>query len=337
MDGKRRDEDQESSLMIAVVIPCYKVQKHILGVISSIGTEVSRIYVVDDCCPEKSGDLVKRECSDSRVTVLFHEVNRGVGGAVCTGYLEALKDGADVVVKIDGDGQMDPRLLMRFVSPIIDGLADYTKGNRFFNLDTLWQMPRIRLLGNSALSLINKVSSGYWNVIDPTNGYTAIHRHVLSMLPLQKLSDRYFFESDMLFRLGTLRAVVLDVPMDASYGDEVSNLNIKKVLIEFPPKYVAAFVKRLAYQYVFREFNIGTFCFVIGMALMLFGVIFGVHSWSVASAGRTSATSGTVMLAALPIILGFQMLLTALFFDINNYPKIPLARVFRHVNRRETV
>lgn len=218
---------------IAVVIPCYKVSAHILEVLARIGPEVSRIYVVDDCCPEHTGDLVSQRCTDPRVKVIRHKQNGGVGAAVMTGYRAGLADGIGIMVKIDGDGQMDPAFVPDFVAPILAGEADYTKGNRFFDLAQIQQMPMIRLVGNAVLSFFNKISSGYWNLFDPTNGYTAIHRDVAERLPFDPISQRYFFESDMLFRLNTMRAMVVNVPMDASYGDEVSNLKISKVVGEF--------------------------------------------------------------------------------------------------------
>src|SRR5215208_5561111 len=159
---------------VAVVIPAFRVSRQVLGVISQIGEEVHRIYVVDDACPEGSGDLVQAQCPDPRVKVLRHQVNGGVGAAVITGYRAAVQDGADIIVKVDGDGQMDPALLHDFVAPIAAGQADYTKGNRFFNLEGLERMPRTRLIGNGILSFMNKVSSGYWDIFDPTNGYTAV-------------------------------------------------------------------------------------------------------------------------------------------------------------------
>ena len=145
---------------ISVVIPCYKVEKQILSVIAEIPKCVSTIYVIDDCCPEQAGQHVKENCPDPRVRVLFHERNKGVGGATISGYRQALADGATVIVKIDGDGQMDPRLLDRFVELILSGKADYTKGNRFFDIELLATMPRGRLFGNSILSLINKATTG---------------------------------------------------------------------------------------------------------------------------------------------------------------------------------
>ena len=315
--------------MIAVVIPSFRTKKHILGVLEQIGPEVGFIYVVDDCCPEFSGKFVEENVQDPRVKVLYNPVNLGVGGAVCTGYRQALIDKVSLVIKIDGDGQMDPKLLMRFAVPILSGEADYTKGNRFFHLSTLLRMPTVRLIGNSGLSLINKFTSGYWNVIDPTNGYTAISYTALALLPLDKLETRYFFESDMLFRLGTIRAVVLDVPMDAVYQDEVSNLRISAVLISFPQKYAVRAFKRLLYCYFLRDINPGTLFFVLGFALSLWGAIFGYWQWQISAAMHRISPTGTVMLAVLPIVFGFQLLLSAVNYDLKNYPKRPLSKIFR--------
>jgi len=195
---------------IAVVVPSYKVTRHIFEVVAAIGPEVDAIYCVDDACPDGSGDFIERELSDPRVRVLRHVRNLGVGGAVMTGYRQAVADGARVIVKIDGDGQMDPSLLPAFVMPILRGHADYAKGNRFWDLRQINQMPLLRRLGNLGLSFMAKASTGYWNVFDPTNGYTAIHADIAAHLPLDSISQRYFFETDMLFRLNTLRAVVVD-------------------------------------------------------------------------------------------------------------------------------
>ncbi|HZV64622.1 MAG TPA: glycosyltransferase family 2 protein, partial [Telluria sp.] len=189
---------------IAVVIPSYRVTRQVLDVIAGIGPEVSRIYVVDDQCPDSSGTLVRGACADPRVTVLQHAKNLGVGAAVMTGYRAAIADGATIIVKLDGDGQMDARLIPNFVAPILAGEADYTKGNRFYDLEQIHAMPPMRLFGNALLSLLTKLSSGYWDLFDPTNGYTAIHADAARHLPFDKISQRYFFETDMLFRLNTL-------------------------------------------------------------------------------------------------------------------------------------
>lgn len=312
--------------MIAVVIPCYRVRRHVLDVISRIDATVGRIYVVDDACPEKSGELVTHSLSDPRIRVLRHEHNGGVGAAVVTGYEAALADGAQIVVKIDGDGQMDPAQMSRLVAPIAAGAADYTKGNRFYDFALLEEMPRVRLFGNALLSLINKIASGYWNVMDPTNGYTAIHRVALAALPLAKIDRRYFFESDMLFRLYTARAVVRDVPLRARYANESSSLRIRHVVGDFPAKYFANTLKRLFYSYFLRDFNAGTLQLVSGLLFVGAGALYGGWRWIHSALTGVPTTSGAVMLAALPILIGVQLLLGALHFDIQNVPRIPLSR-----------
>src|SRR5690554_3892852 len=309
---------------IAVVIPCYKVKTHILGVIARIGQEVWRIYAVDDCCPESSGDFIAAHCEDPRVRVIRNPVNTGVGGAVMAGYRAAIADGADIIVKIDGDGQMDPALVPDFVSPIIAGEADYTKGNRFFDLEHVKAMPRVRLFGNAVLSLMTKLSSGYWDLFDPTNGYTAIHADVARHLPFEKISHRYFFETDMLFRLNTLRAVVVDIPMEAHYGDEQSNLKISDILGEFLLKHARNFVKRIFYNYYLRDMSLSSLELPLGLLLVVFGVLYGGYHWMGSLEEGIPTPAGTVMLSALPILLGMQFILAFIGHDISSVPSSPL-------------
>lgn len=311
---------------IAVIIPCYRVKKHILQVISNIGSEVNIIYVIDDKCPEESGNYVLAQCTDPRVVVRFNNVNLGVGGAVLAGYRAALEDGADIIIKIDGDGQMDPSLIPFFIKPIIDGQADYSKGNRFFNLNQVKSMPGIRLLGNAALSFLNKLSSGYWDIFDPTNGYTAIHADVLRQLPLEKISNRYFFESDMLFRLNLQKAVVVDIAMDAKYGDEISNLKISKVAGEFLFKHIRNLSKRVFYNYYLRDMSLASIELPLGLILFIFGTVFGLTQWANSAAISMPTPAGTVMLAALPTLMGLQLILAFLAFDINSVPRVSRRR-----------
>jgi glycosyltransferase involved in cell wall biosynthesis len=319
-------------LKVSVIIPSYKVKKHILKVIESIGDEVTRIYVVDDCCPDGSGDYVKENCMDERVTVLKNSENLGVGGAVMTGYRTAIAEGMDIIVKIDGDGQMDPSLISDFIDPIIAGEADYTKGNRFFDLEEIQAMPKLRLFGNAALSFMTKLSSGYWDLFDPTNGYTAIHRDVARHLPLNKISKRYFFETDILFRLNTLRAVVVDIPMDAKYEDEVSNLKISKIIGEFFFKHARNFGKRIFYNYYLRNMSLASLELPIGALLLTCGAFFGISHWISSSQTELPTPAGTVMLSALPIIIGTQLLLAFIGYDISSTPRRPF-----HLQRKNLI
>ncbi len=309
---------------IAVVIPSYRVTRHILGVIAGIGPEVNLIYVVDDACPDNSGAFVREHCTDKRVKVIVHEKNLGVGGAVMTGYQAAIAAGAAVIVKVDGDGQMDARLIPNFIVPILAGEADYTKGNRFFDLEQLRTMPPLRLFGNAVLSLMSKVSSGYWDIFDPTNGFTAIHADAARHLPFNKISRRYFFETDMMFRLNTLHAVVVDVPMDAVYGDEVSNLKISRIVTEFMAKHVRNFFKRVFYNYYLRNMSLASIELPLGVGLLSFGSIYGITHWLESAQLGVATPAGTVMVAALPVLMGVQLILAFLAYDIAAVPRRPI-------------
>lgn len=311
----------QNTALIAVVIPSYKVTRHILGVIEGIGNEVSLIFVVDDKCPDGSGAFVRANCPDKRVTVLEHTVNQGVGGAVMTGYAAAIKAGASVIVKVDGDGQMDTSLIPKFVVPILTGDADYTKGNRFFNLEQIRSMPPMRLFGNAVLSLMTKLSSGYWDLFDPTNGYTAIHAEVANQLSFDKISKRYFFETDVLFRLNTLHAKVVDVPMDAVYGDEVSNLKISKIVTEFLLKHFRNFLKRLFYNYYLRNMSLASIELPLGLGLFGFGAIYGIVAAVGSARADVETPAGVVMTAALPVLMGAQLILAFLAYDIASVPR----------------
>lgn len=306
---------------IAVVIPCYRVTRHVADVVERVPPDVEAIYCVDDACPDRSGDFIEAEVRDPRVRVLRHEQNQGVGGAVMTGYRRAVADGMDVIVKVDGDGQMDPGLIPLFVAPIARGDADYTKGNRFWDLREIRQMPLVRRIGNLGLSFMAKASSGYWDTFDPTNGYTAIHASVAARLPFDSISRRYFFETDMLFRLNTMRAVVADVPMDAHYGEEVSNLKVSRVLGEFMAKHVRNTLKRIGYNYFLRDFSIASLELVAASVLLAFGFVFGTYHWWHSLQVGKETPLGTVMIATVALVSGLQFLLAFLGYDISIVPK----------------
>lgn len=309
---------------VHVIIPCYKVRSHVLDVITRIGPEVEKIWVVDDACPESTGDFVASHTRDPRVHVLWHAENQGVGGAVMTGYTHALAAQATVLVKIDGDGQMDPSLISRFIAPILTERADYTKGNRFYDIKGLRSMPMIRLLGNAALSFMAKFSTGYWNLFDINNGYTAIHAEVLKRLDLPKISKRYFFETDILFRLNIVRAVVVDIPMDAIYGEETSNLKIRHIALEFLLKHFRNMIKRLFYNYFLRDMTVASIELIAGLLFLAFGFSYGIWHWVQAVTAQTVTPLGTIMLSALPTLMGIQFLLAFIAFDVSNIPRRPV-------------
>lgn len=310
-------------MKIAVIIPSYRVSQKVLGVIDRIGPEVSGIFVVDDKCPEQSGEMVKKQCRDPRVKVILQEKNEGVGGATLRGFLAAAKD-FQVLVKLDGDGQMDPALIPRLVRPLLQGRADYCKGNRFHSPRALAGMPLVRVIGNAGIGFLAKITTGYWNISDPTNGFIALHSSLLPYLDTERIAKRYFFENDLLFRLGLVRAAVSDMPMQALYADEKSGLSVTHSLFSFPGKFLVRFLKRLGYRYFMRDFNIGSVLLAMGSPLFVFGLFFGLHHWLESNRTGVLASSGTVMLSALPTLLGFQMLTFAMIYDVLLTPRDPI-------------
>jgi dolichol-phosphate mannosyltransferase len=302
---------------VAVVIPCYKVVSHIAGVLRGIPAWVRTVVCVDDCCPHDSGGVVER-LGDPRVTVLRHEKNQGVGGAVRTGYEECLRQGADVIVKMDGDDQMDPAYLPALIGPLLEGQADYTKGNRWEEEEDLARMPVVRRLGNLALSFAVKACSGHWHVFDPCNGYTAVRASALRRLGLSRLARDYFFETSMLVQLNVCGAVVRDVPMPARYGDEQSSLRIGRVLCRFPPALLRAFCSRIWRRHFVRDFGAVAAFLTCGLPLIAWSVIFGGYHWTRSLLTGTPTSAGTVMLAALPFLMGFQLLLQAAVLEIGH-------------------
>ncbi len=320
----------------AVVIPCYRAARTIRAVVAEVPAEITRIYCVNDASDDNLAEVLDALSQDDRrVQVLTHAVNGGVGAATVTGYRAAIEGGAQIIVKLDSDGQMDPRLIPALIEPILRGEADYVKGNRFFDIQSVQKMPKMRLIGNAGLSFLSKLSSGLWHLFDPTNGFTAIHAEVAAILPLDKLHKRYFFESDMLFRLGTVRAAVCDVPMEAVYGDEKSNLSEMDALLKFPGLHLRNLGKRVIYNYFLRDFSTASLSLLAGVVLLMGGGLFGIAHWIESARTGIPATAGTVMLSAFPVLIGVQLLLNFLGYDVTAsqrpalYPQIQRVRVLR--------
>lgn len=320
---------------VAAVVPCYMTGPGVLDVLAAMPKDVDRIIVVDDACPDGTGSLVRSNVDDERVRIIVLPQNLGVGGATIAGYRAALDEGHGIIVKLDGDGQMDPRLIPGLIRPIVNQSADYVKGNRFFDLDALRSMPIVRKLGNAGLSFVTKASSGYWQIMDPTNGYTAIHSDVLGLLPLDKIDTRFFFESDLLFRLGTIGAVVVDAPMRAVYGTEISQLNPTAHIAPFLAKNARNLAKRLVYSYLLRGFSVASIELITGALLMAFGLAYGVQAWIISVRTGVAATAGTVMLSGLPVFLGTQFILGFLAADMARGPQVPVHTRTSSLLRRE--
>jgi len=309
-------------MIISVVIPCYNVSKHIEQVISSLPLDIDYIIAINDCSPDDTECILTRlQKENKKIIYIKHEVNQGVGGAMLTGFKKSIDLSSDVTIKMDGDGQMDPSYIPALLKPIRENKADFTKGNRFRDFKALRKMPITRRIGNLGLSFLIKAASGYWNIFDPNNGFIAIKNDVLKNLDFQKIHKRYFFESSMLIELYHADAVVQDIPMKARYGNEISGLSRTRTLFEFPPKLFIAFIKRIALKYFLFEFNIASVYLLFGVPLFLIGAIYGITNFVKYGSSHISAPTGTVVIPTLLIILGFQLLLSAVNYDITNYPK----------------
>jgi glycosyltransferase involved in cell wall biosynthesis len=309
---------------LAVVIPAYLATDAIASVLADLPDTLRHIIVVDDASPDNTAELVRAYAArDSRIVQICHEQNQGVGGAMVSGFRKALELGAQVVVKIDGDGQMDPAYIPALVTPLLEGKADYAKGNRFRDFESLRRMPLVRRIGNLGLSFLTKAATGYWNCFDPTNGFFAIRSEILAQLPLERIDRRYFFETSMLANLYLLGAFILDVPIPARYRGERSSMSIWRVLVEFPVKLLATLVRRLLLRYFLFDFSMVSVYLLTGIPLILFGLIFGSLKWIQYLELGVPAPTGTVILPTLALILGIQFLLSAIELDMNAAPKSP--------------
>ena len=310
---------------LAVVVPCYRVREKIFCVVESLLEVADFVIAVDDACPEHSGAYLQEALPHPKLTVLFHEKNQGVGGAIVTGFQEALRLNADIIVKMDGDGQMDVRYLSRLIAPLAKGRADFAKGNRFFDLHALQSMPFVRRVGNLGLTLLTKAASGYWNISDPTNGYLAIRKDALELVNLHLLDRRYFFEISLLIQLNVIRALAVDIPIPAKYEDEQSSLSPLRIFFSFPGKLLRGLFHRIWWRYFIYDINIVTIFLATGILFFVGGGFFGAWRWGLNVTHHVDQSAGTVALAMLPMILGFQMLLQAVVLDTLQQPERPLS------------
>lgn len=305
---------------IAVVVPAHNEALQLDEVIDTMPEYVDHIIIVDDCSSDGTADVIGNS-KDPRVVGMTTPRNSGVGGATLLGYSKALELDSSVAVKMDGDGQMPPEHLHLLLDALIEQNYDYAKGNRFLAGESLHVMPRHRLFGNVVLTFVNKLASGYWHIFDPQNGFTAIKCETLQRLNLNQIHQRYFFENDMLIALNFHNARVKDVGIPARYRGERSDLNPFKVGVTFPLLFLPRLWRRIYQKYVLRDFSpIALFLF-LGLLLLAWGIGFGVYHWVLSVLTEHVATTGTVMLAVLPLILGFQLILQAIVLDIQETPK----------------
>ena len=313
-------------MTLSVVIPAYKVEKKIATTIERVPAFIRYIVVVDDASPDETEKIVSQLAEkDSRIILISHEENQGVGGAMLTGFKKALELDAQIVIKIDGDGQMSDYDLVPLLEPLIAGKADFAKGNRFRDFNALQAMPLVRQIGNMGLSFLVKAATGYWDIFDPTNGFVAIRHEEIKNLNFERLHKRYFFETSLLGELYLADAVIKDIPYPANYGDEVSNLSVIKTLFEFPPKLWMLLFRRILLKKFLYSFGIDSLYLGSGIPMLLFGLLFGITKWIKYSQLGVPAPTGTVMIPVIFLILGFQLVLSAINIDLYAMPKEPLS------------
>lgn len=306
---------------IAAVVPAFNEEKMIATVIETMPDFVDHIVIVDDCSTDGTSDVV-RASTDPRIRLIRHEVNAGVGGAIITGHRAAVAAGSDVNVVMAGDAQMDPAYLPALLERVTTQGYGFAKANRFFSPESFHGMPKHRIFGNIVLSFMTKLASGYWNLFDPQNGYTAIRTEVLRRIDLDRVAPRYSFENDLLIHLNILQVPAVDVPIPAVYGAEVSSIRLSKVVPELVSLLTRGFWRRIWYRYVLWSFSPIALLLVLGLALFAFGL--GVAIWVCFQvAASVVATAATVMLGALPLMIGTQMLISALQLDIQASPSTP--------------
>jgi hypothetical protein len=308
---------------IAIVIPYYNASNQILRVIAKIPNYIHTVIIVDD----KSKELLPKKKINETINkstncvFLENEINLGVGGATKHGFSYAIKNNIDIIIKVDADDQMDLKYLPELIQPLVDNKSTVSKGNRFRDTNALKSMPKGRKIGNLALSFLTKIATGYWHNFDPTNGFLAIKTGVLKKINFSNLSNRYYFETSLLSEFYFQNAIISDIAMPAIYGDEKSNMNTSKMLIVFSKNLTITFFKRIIKKYFLYDFNIGSVYIFFGFPLLLFGIIYGVFNWVYYGKQDILTPTGTIMITTLSIIIGFQLILQAIQFDILNAPK----------------
>ncbi len=309
----------KNSNSIAVVIPFYNASKHIINVISKLPKAINTIYIVNDCSKE---EIPKEKLQKfTNIVYLKTDKNLGVGGATKLGFKKAIEDNIDIVIKVDADDQMDTSYIDQLISPLLRNEAQYSKGNRFRDFKALKDMPFLRKTGNLILSFLTKAATGYWNNFDPTNGFFAVKTKTLKTLDFDNISNRYYFETSLIAELYFQKAIIKDLAMPAIYGNEKSNMKVWKMPFVFIPKLFKTFIKRIIKSYFVYDFNISSIYILLGIPLFLFGVIYGIYNWWYFVSNNMLAPTGTIMLVTLTIIIGFQLLLQAIHYDIINAPK----------------
>ena len=290
------------------IVPCYKSSIIAPKVVRELINYVDFVICVDDCCPELTGKVIQNNIISDKLKVIFHKRNKGVGGVT------------EIIIKIDSDGQMDPSYIPMLIEPIVNRTSDVTKGNRFRNIDVLIRMPKIRLLGNIILSFITKLSTGYWELFDPTNGFIAINTKILSKIQYQKTDNRYFFETDLLFRCGLYDLLISEIEMPTIYKNEKSGLNPMQESIRYLLSHIIIFIKRIIYQYFLIDFNPGSLSFLFGFITAIFTIFAGFKSVLYYKNLNIESPLGVKILFLTSAIISVQLFVSFVYYDATQRP-----------------
>lgn len=301
---------------IAVVVPAYNEEKLIVRVMNTMPSYVDKIIVVDDASTDDTYKVAKSH-ADSRTVLIKHKKNQGVGAAIITGYKKALEEGMDIAAVMAGDAQMPPGELTKLLDPIVENKADYVKGNRLLVRDATKKFPKFRFFGNAILTFITKIASGYWHIMDPQNGYTAVSKRVLETINWDVIYPRYGYCNDILVRLNVYDFRVMDVPTTPTYGEEKSGIKMGRYTVRLSLLLISRFFKRLWRKHVLLDFHPLVFFYLFGMILFPLGCLIGLEILYYRLVLGT-ITGTTVVLCALLIITGLQFLLFAMFFDMES-------------------
>lgn len=305
---------------ISVSIPAFNEEKLIATTVKSMPDYIDYIIAVNDASKDETIDILNT-IKSPKLIIIDSKINGGVGASILKGHAKGVEKGADIMVVMAGDNQMDPAYLPALLDEIIENKIDYVKGNRFGHLSELKSMPKMRLVGNIVTTILTKIASGYWSSSDPLNGYTALRSSSYKSLNHKKLNGRYGFELSMLIELSFIKAKVKDVFIPAKYGKEVSSIKIfrdTKLALKVLSR---GFLRRIFYQHILFNFTAVGLLLILGNSLIGFGLLLGIYLL-IYSFGSNVASTATVMLSVTPIILGVQFILQAVQIDIQNEPKV---------------
>lgn len=307
---------------VAAILPCYNEEKLIGKTIDMMPDFVDKILAVDDKSTDNTWEVISKIAkTNKRVVPLKHDANTGIGGAYVTGFNYSLENKIDLVFTMAGDAQCDTTYMTNMADTLLDHDLDYVKANRFVHLEALKQMPSFRRIGNTVITILTKFSSGYYSIFDSQNGYGVFRRKTLENLPFEHIGRRYDYENTLLIALSIMGARIKDEPVPAIYGDEVSTIPVFKTTMRALKVVWRGFWKRMYYKYVLVNFHpIALFLFS-GLLSALVGLLFGGFIVYERFISNQSPSTGTVMLCVLPLIVGLQLLLTAITMDMNNEGK----------------